>query len=166
MQRMKSAAPPGPESTPFGRLVEGGMHQLVGYQLALANIATSQIFAAQVGGPLDLRKVEFTLLMLIHENPGVSASQLARALAVTAPNIKLWIDRLAQRGLAERVPSPTDRRAQHLRATTSGATLVSDALALLLAAEQVGLNNLTSGERAILVELLHKVARCRAKPAG
>ena len=162
---MKTAAAAGPKSTPFGRLGEGAMHRLVGYQLAQATIAARQIFAAQVGGPLDLRPVEFTLLTLIDENPDVSASQLARALAVTAPNIKLWIDRLAQRGLAERVPSPTDRRAQHLRTTPTGATLVSDALTLLLAAEQIGLAGLTAGERAFLVELLHKVARCRTRLA-
>lgn len=153
------------DTTPFGRLGEGGLRRLVGYQLAQATITTSQTFGAQVGQPFDLRPVEFTLLTLIHENPDVSASQLARALAVTAPNIKLWIDRLEQRGLAERVPSPTDRRAQHLRTTAQGAALATDTLQRLLDAELSTLAALTAGEQAILLELLHKVARCRAKTA-
>ena len=152
------------DTTPFGRLSEAPLRRLVGYQLAQATITTSQVFEAQAGRPCDLRPVEFTILTLIQENPDVSASQLARALAVTAPNIKLWIDRLAQRGLVERVPSPTDRRALHLRTTARGAALAGDALAQLLAGEAAALAALSAGEQAILVELLHKVARCRARP--
>jgi DNA-binding MarR family transcriptional regulator len=153
------------DTTPFGRLSEAALRRLVGYQLAQATITTSQVFEALAGQPCDLRPVEFTILTLVHENPDVSASQLARALAVTSPNIKLWIDRLAQRELVERVPSPTDRRAQHLRTTARGAALAGDALARLLSGEQAALAALSVGEQAILVELLHKVARCRRKPA-
>ena len=48
--------------TPQGALAEGGMHDLLGYQLAQASILTSEAFARTVGEPLDLRKVEFTIL--------------------------------------------------------------------------------------------------------
>ena len=154
-----------PDTTPFGRLGEGALRRLVGYQLAQATITTSQVFEAQAGLPCDLRPVEFTILTLIQENPDVSASQLARALAVTAPNIKLWIDRLEHRELAERVPSPTDRRAQHLRITAKGSALARDSLGRLLAGERAALAALSAGELAILVELLHKVGRCRSKPS-
>jgi DNA-binding MarR family transcriptional regulator len=147
--------------TPFGRLAEAGLHQIVGYQLAQATIATSQVFFAKVGDPFELRPVEFTILTLIDENPGVTARQLAGALAVTPPNITMWMERLERRGLVERERSATDGRAQSIRTTRKGSSLAKQAVALLIDGERDALNALSSAERAMLVELLHKVGSCR-----
>ena len=149
------------EHTPFGRLSETGLHRIVGYQLAQATIAATKVFMDKVGEPFDLRPVEFTILALVDENPDVSAKQLAQALAVTAPNITMWIDRLEGRGLVKRERSETDRRAQHIRATPKGARLARQAAQLVKESEQGAFAALSEGERSILVELLHKVACCR-----
>lgn len=130
----------------------------MGYQLARAAISTTRVFVAAVGAPYDLRPVEFTILALISHNPGVSPKQLAQALAVTAPNITAWIDRLAERGYVERERNESDRRAQHLRVSAAGARLAEEAQRRLVEAEREGLQALTPGERAILLELLNKVA--------
>jgi DNA-binding MarR family transcriptional regulator len=151
------------DQTPLARLSEAGMHHIVGYQLAQAAITTTQVFAEQVGAPFDLRPVEFTMLSLIHENPDVSARQLARALAVTPPNITVWIDRLEKRGLVKRERSTTDARAQHIRATTAGAALARKSVNRLRESEGDAMAALSTAERAMLVELLHKVARCRKR---
>lgn len=135
----------------------------MGFQLARAAIPTTRLFVANVGEPFDLRPVEFTILALVAHNPGVSPKQLAAALAVTAPNITAWIDRLAERGLVERVRNESDRRAQHLRTSAAGAELAAEAQRRLIEAERQGINHLTLGERAILLELLNKVALTRAK---
>jgi DNA-binding MarR family transcriptional regulator len=150
--------------TPEGGLGEAALKHIVGYQLAQATITTTEVFQSQVGGPFDLRPVEFTVLTLIHENPGVSGKQLARALAVTPPNITMWIDRLEARGLVARERSATDGRAQHLRATPQGAALARNAVQRLLDGERQAMAALSSAERAILVELLHKAALCRKTP--
>lgn len=147
--------------TPVGKLAEAGMHQIIGYQLAQASIAATQLFMARVGAPFDLRPVEFTLLTLVDENPGVSAKRLAQALAVTAPNITMWIDRLEARKLISRERSQTDRRAQHIRTTALGSKTVRKAVNLLTEGEKDQFAALSAAERAILIELLHKVARCR-----
>jgi DNA-binding MarR family transcriptional regulator len=160
---MKSKPAESPETTPFGRLAEAGMHRIIGYQLAQAAIATTQVFITQVGSPFDLRPVEFTILTLVDENPGVSAKQLAQALAVTAPNITMWIERLEVRQLIERERNQSDRRAQHIRTTAQGSIIVRNAVKLLTEGEQLQFAALSGGERAILIELLHKVARCRGK---
>jgi DNA-binding MarR family transcriptional regulator len=151
-----------PDRTPVGQLAEAALHHIVGYQLAQATITTTQVFVDKVGAPFDLRPVEFTILALVDENPGVSAKRLAQALAVTAPNITVWIDRLESRGLVRRERNETDRRAQHIFATDEGATLAREAAHRLRESEQNALASLTLGERSILVELLHKVAACRA----
>lgn len=133
---------------------------VLGYQLAQASIVTDAVFRAEVGEPLQLRPVEYTVLTLISENPGGSAARLARALAVTPPHITAILDRLAGRGLVQRNASAEDRRTQVLSVTRSGADLVRKATQLIVEAERAILK-LTAGEQAILAELLHKVACAR-----
>ncbi|RYF40596.1 MAG: MarR family transcriptional regulator [Comamonadaceae bacterium] len=151
------------ELTPAGRLEEAQLHQVLGYQLAQARIVTDALFADHVGVPFGLRPVEFTVLTLISENPGGSLARIARALAVTAPNVTAVVDRLEAKGWIERAQSSKDRRSQVLHTTVRGAALVRDATCRILQAEREALA-LTPGEQAMLVELLHKVA-C-ARPAG
>jgi DNA-binding MarR family transcriptional regulator len=133
----------------------------MGYQLAQATIATTVVYMREVGEPFELRPVEYTILSLIHENPDGSAAQLAQALAVTAPNITMWLDKLEGRGLVQRNRSETDKRAQRLRLTDKGATLVAQATEKLLIGEREAFAHLSEGERTILIELLHKVAVTR-----
>lgn len=147
-----------------GQLAEDGLHHILGYQLAQASVTTTQVFNDEVGKSFELRPVEFTILTLVDENPGVSAKQLALTLAVAPPNITVWIDRLERRGLVQRERSISDRRAQHIRTTTQGSELARQALQRIVAAERLALARLSAAERAILVELLHKVAGARGKP--
>ena len=149
-----------PDLTPAGRLEEAQLQQVLGYQLAQASIVTDSLYRANVGDPFGLRPVEYTVLTLIAENPGGSLAQLARALAVTAPNITTMVDRLEARGLIARSQSDRDRRAQVLHTTAKGAALVRKTTQLILDAERMALG-LTPGEQAMLVELLHKVACAR-----
>jgi DNA-binding MarR family transcriptional regulator len=157
---IRDESPPN-ELTPQGELDEGGIHRLLGYQLAQAAILTTEAFVRDVGKPLDLRPVEFTILQLVQENAPVTATKLATALAVTAPGVTIWLDRLEQRGLLKRERDKTDRRTQNLRVTRKGHELVNSALRRLLQADREILIHLSEGERHMLLELLHKVARSR-----
>lgn len=159
----RKPAVPKADRTPLAQLSEGAMHAIVGYQIAQAAIVTDQVFDEHVGRPGGLRRVEFTMLALVQANPDVTARQLARALAVTPPNIALWIDRLQGRGLVARTRSESDARVQHIRLTRAGAALVDRTAHSLLAAEQAALSALSAAERAMLVELLHKVALSRRR---
>jgi len=152
------------DRTPLARLSEGGAHAIVGYQLAQAAIVTNQVFDERVGHRGGLRRVEFTILALVKSNPDVTARQLARALAVTPPNIAIWLDKLESRGLVARERSTRDARMQHVRLTGRGNTLVDRSVQSLLEGEQAALAGLSAAERAMLVELLHKVALSRRKP--
>lgn len=148
------------ELTPAGRLEEAGLTGVLGYQIAQAQIVTDAIYRTEVGEPFGLRAVEYTVLTLIAENPGGSLARLARALAVTAPNITAMVDRLEGKALVERATSDEDRRSHVLHTTRKGAELVRKATQRIVAREQA-LLPLTAGERAMLLELLHKVASAR-----
>ena len=103
------------------------------------------------------------MLQLIFENPACSSVRLAKALAVTKPNITMWVERLVVRGLVQRTPSATDKRSQELRATKAGAALVTRATKSLEVGEAAALAHLSPGERSILAELLQKVSRSSAR---
>ena len=137
------------------------LSHLLGYQLVQADIPLKRTFFKHIGEPLGLRPVEFTLLVMIAFNPGVTAKQLAQALAVTAPNVTLLLDRMSEKGLIERVRSETDRRAQNIHLTPAGAKLAKRAHGVSLTMEQEVLRHLSDGERIMLLELLQKVARHR-----
>jgi DNA-binding MarR family transcriptional regulator len=159
----RPAEPAADDRTPQARLSEAALHGVVGYQLAQASIVTTQVFDAAVGRASHVRPVEYTMLALIHANPGVTARQLARGLAVTPPNIAVWIERLQSRGLVLRSRSETDARLQHIRVSAAGAKLVREATKRLLEGEAAALASLSAAERAMLVELLHKVALARKR---
>jgi DNA-binding MarR family transcriptional regulator len=144
--------------TPRAHLSEDGLQGIVGYQLAQARLTTNEVFERCVGKPHGLSPVEFTILGLVGRNPGVSARQLARALAVKPPKLTIWLDRLEQRGLVSRVRSSEDRRRQEVTLTRLGRSRQTEAMAAVRAGETQALASLTGGERALLVELLHKVA--------
>lgn len=149
------------DETPAGHLHEAGLLRVLGYQLAQAAIGTEAVFSACVGGPLGLHKVEYTLLMLIGENPACSSGRLARALAMSPANITAWTTRMEQAGWVLRATSTTDRRANHLQLTPAGRALADEASRRVHEGEAALQAGLSPAERAMLLELLHKLARQR-----
>lgn len=149
------------DTTPAGNLVEADLKAVIGYQMAQASVVFDRIYEVTVGKKDDLHRVEFTLLMLVRANPGCTASSLAKALAVSAPNMALWLERVAAKGLLERTQSAADRRSNHLRLTQRGEDLAQQASQAILAAEKALLTGLSVGERTMLAELLHKAASHR-----
>lgn len=161
MPSPRKPAVPKADRTPHAQLSEGAMHGIVGYQLAQAAIVTDQVFDTHVAQRGGLRQVELTMLALVQANPDVTARQLARALGVTPPNVAIWLDRLQSRGLVARTQGEADARLQHIRITRAGAVLVERSVQAVLEGEAAALAALSAAERAMLVELLHKVALAR-----
>ncbi len=139
---------------------EGELLTLAGYRLAQATVSTAAVFEQEVGAPLELRPVEFTLLVMLQANPGAGAAQLARALAITKPHMTLYLSRLAERGLVKREPSAHDGRVIGVHLTRAGARLAVDGLRRLQQAEREAFAPRLSGaEFGMLLELLGKLAR-------
>ncbi len=61
--------------------------------------------------------------------------------------------------------SETDARLQHIRVSAAGAKLVREATKRLQEGEAAVLAALSGAERAMLIELLHKVALARKRAA-
>lgn len=144
-----------------GEIDQSCLDHILGYRISLADVPTKRAFTARIGKPMNSRPVEFTVLLLVTFNPGVTQKQLAQALAMSAPNITILIDRMVDKGLLDRVRSETDRRAQNVHPTAEGQALARRAHAASKSMEDDILAALSQGERAMLFELLRKVARQR-----
>jgi len=134
------------------------VEHLLGFRLALAEVGTRRVFQRHIGTPFQLRPVEFTLLMLLRANPAATPKRLAQALRLSPPNVTVLVDRLAGRGLVQRQRSPDDGRATILQLTDAGAGLAQRAFRASRNMEEGLLQALTPGERALLGELLQKLA--------
>ncbi len=151
-KRLSAAAPKG------SRLDFGALRGIVGFHVARAAVSTYDAFARYIGTPFDLRKVEFSLLMLLLANAEVSPKPLAKALRVTAPKLTQLLDRLQERGLLERRPNPLDGRSQHVLLTRQGLQLAQQAAAAAQPMEAELLARLSAAEHGMLIELLDKLA--------
>lgn len=141
-----------------GGLDHSKMMRLLGYNLAQAAIPSNKLFDKHIGEPFALKQVEFSILVLLSNNDNVSPKQLSLGLGVLAPNMTLILDRLEKRNLISRSPSDNDRRALHVALTRAGKALLAKAEAVAATMEQELLKFLTQAERAMLFELLQRVA--------
>ena len=155
-------APPKPGAE---HLDQSRLTHLVGYAASRAAITLRRVFARNFAA-LDLKVVEFSILMLVASNPQVNQKQLGQALDVSAPNMAVTIDRLVERGWVERVRGTRDRRAMHIHLTPAGAELVARAEAIAATMEGTALRALSPAERALLIELLMKVATGKGGKRG
>ena len=141
-------------------LDQSRLTHLVGYAASRAAITLRQVFVRHLGS-LDLKVVEYSILVLVAANSQVNQKQLGQALDISAPNMAVTLDRMVERGWIERVRSTQDRRAQHIHLTGAGQALVQRAEKIAATMENATLRVLSPAERALLIELLMKVATAR-----
>jgi DNA-binding MarR family transcriptional regulator len=149
-----------PKAAATSELDTSRLSHLVGYAASLTAIKMRKVFARHMA-PLDLKVVEFSILMLVAQNPQVNQKQLGQELDISPPNMAVTLDRMVERGWVERVRSTQDRRAQHIHLTKAGAQFVQRAEKIAATMEASTLAVLSPAERALLIELLHKVASGR-----
>lgn len=108
--------------------------------------------------PLKLNVTDYMLLMTLQlsETGTRLISQLARSLMVHATTATLATDRLENRGLIERSPHPTDRRATMVSITAAGRKLVGEATDELRDTE-FGLVDSTVADQKEVTEVLARM---------
>ncbi len=136
----------------------GALGNLLGYHIAQASVTTGALFDQHAGQPFGLRKVEYSLLLLTIANGPLSPKKLAQALALSAPNLTMLLDRLQARGLLRRERSALDRRSQNVVLTDEGQRIAVASAAAAAPMEQALFERLSRAEHAMLIELLRKVA--------
>lgn len=139
-------------------MAKGVLSSVIGYHIATARVTTQGMFVRHIGEPFSLRPVDFSLLMLLQAHGQLTPKQLSRLLALSGSNLSMLLDRIQDRGLVERVRSAVDRRSQQILLTSAGQDLVHRLEARVPGMEVELDAVLSPAERAMLIELLQKVA--------
>lgn len=140
------------------RISDATLRGLVGYSMKRAFMVIRADLTRTLE-PFELRMITFTALTLVADNPGLSQSQLAQAMAVERPNLVVIVDELETRGLITRDRVPTDRRTYALHITTEGAQLLARATEAVAAHENAIMGGLSAEEEAALVATLKRIEK-------
>ncbi|MCK6421849.1 MAG: MarR family transcriptional regulator [Aquabacterium sp.] len=145
-----------PEAAPVDDVALGALEEVLGYHVARAAVVTVGLFERHVGDRFGLRKVEFSILMLLAANAALSPKRLGQVLLLSPPNLTLLLDRLQERSLLRRERNPLDGRSQNVVLTDAGRALASEAAAAARTMEAELSARLSAAEHAMLIELLRK----------
>ncbi len=132
------------------------LQTLLGYNARRAALTIIDRFITGMA-ELGLRPVDFSVLSVIHHNPGITSRQLCATLAIQPPNLVGLINRLQRRGLLARQPHPHDGRAMGLLLTDEGLAMVRQAETTASVLEEKNAERLSQTERSQLIKLLQKI---------
>ncbi|WP_457328558.1 MarR family winged helix-turn-helix transcriptional regulator [Rhizobacter sp. P5_C2] len=133
------------------------LEHLVGYAATRASVQLKRSFVRHLG-PLQLKAVEFSILVLVAANERVNQKRLGQALDVSAPNMAVTLDRMVERGWVLRERCSDDRRSQRIALTPAGRRLTARAEKIAETMEDDAMQVLSPRERATLIKLLMRVA--------
>ena len=103
---------------------------LAGYLIRKAQLWVFQDFNATLA-PIELRPVQYSILVIIRDNPGLSQIALSQVLGIVRSGLVPLLDTLENKGLLDRRPSALDRRSHALYLTPAGNQLLERADALV-----------------------------------
>jgi len=136
--------------------VRDPLPQHPGYALRRAAHATAAELSQRLA-TLGLRQTDASVLILIGENPGVTASALGRQLDIQRANMVPLLKRLEDAGWIGR--APLDGKSQGLHLTEAGAGVLKAALAVIERFEQELIARVPEEHRAHLLPALDALWR-------
>jgi MarR family transcriptional regulator, lower aerobic nicotinate degradation pathway regulator len=129
----------------------------VGYLLARAGGRAIRDLNRALQG-YGLRSRHYTVLLVAADAGGLSQRDLSAVLGLDPSAVVAIVDDLARAGLVRRDPHPDDRRTRLVVVTDSGRARVEECQALALGVGDALQAGLSLQERAVLLDLLQRVA--------
>ncbi|HSJ26826.1 MAG TPA: MarR family transcriptional regulator [Acidimicrobiia bacterium] len=131
----------------YGRLVEAQRH-------------LHRVFDRSLRARVGISSTWYEALLRLGRAPGrrLSTSDLGDALLLSSGGATRLVDRLAAKGLVERLPDPSDRRISWVHLTSDGLRILADATRVHLNdLEEHFVSRLDSAERETLTDLLRRL---------
>ena len=136
----------------------GVLDERLGYFIRRIQVWVFQDFMRTLAR-LQVRPAQYSVLVVIDANPGLSQSDLADFLGIERARLARMLDRLEKRGLAERRASPRDRRSHALYLTREGQKALKRIKALAAQHEAQLAEKLGPEKRRLLIDLLRDFGR-------
>jgi DNA-binding MarR family transcriptional regulator len=139
------------------KLQNGLLPGLIGSHLRRAENAVFERFQ-RIVADFGITPSEFGILLLIHENSGLSQSELGKAIRADRSTVVALIDRFEERKMVVRKASPIDRRCHALQLTEKGEKTMQELIPRVRSHEKSVAANLSREEQAQLIDLLNRIA--------
>lgn len=129
-----------------------------GHLIRRLNQISMALFAEETS-PLDLTSVQYAALNMIEQVPGIDQASLSDMIAFDKTTIVKVLDRLVDKGLITRTRSETDRRINHLNATTKGSQVLKEIHPMLDRSDKRILAPLSAADQRTFMELLTRLVQ-------
>ena len=116
--------------------------------------------------PFNLSTPQYTVLLVLWEEPGLSGAALARRCLVTPQTMSSVLSTLEGRSLVERKPHPVHQHILEARLTRTGRALLNKADVPVTAVEQALDAEFSAKERQQLLKLLGRCSAALARAQG
>ena len=130
---------------------------MAGFLLRLSQLRVYDAFHAELGH-LNMTPARYSLLAVLHDNPGSRSGQIADALRVKPSNMAVLLTQLESDGLIQRLPDPSERRASLVRLTPAGESLFAAVDPVVNALEAKFIEALPHDSRSVLLTQLARLA--------
>src|SRR5262245_31097509 len=108
---------------------------------------------------IDIGPAQYSMLVVIAANPGLSQSDLADRLGIERARLVRLLDKLERRGLTQRLNSRNDRRSHALRLTREGHNALRRAKTLAALHEARLAEKFGADRRRLLIDALRNFER-------
>jgi DNA-binding MarR family transcriptional regulator len=143
-----------PRAAPTRRSIDlSSLNNRAGYFVRRFQVWIFQDFMRTLAGA-RIRPAQYSVLVLIGANPGLSQSDVADALGIERARMVRLLDELERRGFMVRVPSTRDRRSHALFLTADGRKSLERIEALVARHEAHVTERLGSARRKSLIKML------------
>ncbi|GGB14419.1 MarR family winged helix-turn-helix transcriptional regulator [Allosediminivita pacifica] len=147
------------ETTREGQSIRlGPLAESLGFLLRLAQLRSFEDFFANLSDK-DVRPGEMSVMLVIHDNPGIRQGVVARALDIKRAHMAKMARTLEDAGLIARSVPEDDKRAMELRLTEKGEAHLAELRPAFDRHEASDVSGLTPAEAEQLRTLLRKYLR-------
>ena len=133
----------------------GPLSNSLGFLLRIAQLRNFEHFYSRLGDS-DLRPGEFSVMWLIHLNPGIRQGQLGRILSIKPAHMTKVVRRLEELKRLERTIPMEDRRSVRLSLTAEGRRFVETHEADFFGEDSYHNHGLSQKETETFIRLLRK----------
>jgi DNA-binding MarR family transcriptional regulator len=151
------------DQPPMSRSAPARVRTKPSWLLNQAAIPANRLVAAGLAG-VEARRHHYVLLAALDEVGSASQAELSRRTTIDRSDMVATVNELAERGLVERAPDPTDRRRNVVTLTTTGRRQLRKLDTLLTKVQDDLLAPLSPDEQEQLVHLLTRVVDHHARP--
>lgn len=136
------------------------LESTIGYSIRRAQLAVFH-HIYETFGDRSLTLVDFSVMAVTADNPGISQAELAKALAVERPRIVPILNKLEMMGLAMRLVGDEDKRSRRISLSDKGRRKLTQ-LKRSFRRHEEQLDTVLGSEKQALLGLLHQVKKLPA----